>query len=358
MRRILELATQYNYDRRYELYIGRPPKLNYQTSATPISNGHTSIFKVISSFDYRSEVSGPRPPVLTEFPAPTTELDAVLITDLHFTANIKSTNKTTSTSASNATFTLFGLHPQTRDIVERVNNYVILKAGYAWQKDLPIVYTGQVQFVDTVKDAPEVITTLECKEGYTLRDSIKVSYSRPYQKVRQDTFEDVFRDLAAIYQSNGIAIGRLVLDEANITAPYETPVPSKTPLSNGWRFGGLLSDAMDKLCSEFDYTHYIVNSKLYVQPKRYDKMVSQVEVDTTQIKSIRKQQSNSGVSSTTPNNPGVAITLQLFGEIDISKKLKVLDGDYSGTYKITAVSHNLSYEGQEWDTSLICEVIS
>jgi len=38
--------------------------------------------------------------------------------------------------------------------------------------------------------------------------------------------------------------------------------------------------------------------------------------------------------------------------------LKIAEGQYAGLYKITDVIHQLSYEGDEWDTEISATAVS
>ena len=52
---------------------------------------------------------------------------------------------------------------------------------------------------------------------------------------------------------------------------------------------------------------------------------------------------------------GVKIVTFLDGRLDTDKRVKVLDGEYQGTYKVITKAHELDYEGEAWSTTLTCK---
>jgi hypothetical protein len=71
------------------------------------------------------------------------------------------------------------MNNQTRNLVERVNNNVILKAGYADDLGPITIFAGTVISAWTVKEGNDVITELNVRDGaLPLRQTkISISYS-------------------------------------------------------------------------------------------------------------------------------------------------------------------------------------
>lgn len=327
--------TLFNYERKYSLTIGgeelyiEPQEV---FSSSPLEEGNTSL--KTGSVNFRSLKSG----------------NAVEITDLQMQANISGTNKSAGTDLVSATIKVYNLSEDTRSFVSKVNSNVILKAGYASDPELPIIFSGQIIDVDTKRRGSDQITTINCKDGYVPRNTIRVSKS--YEST---SYETIFKDLASIWSENGIKSSKVTINADQ--TPLILPYPPSFLLTD-WSYEGYLTQAMDDICKEFDYEWFIVNSTLYVQPRRYRDLISVVNLSLNQIKSLKDQQTNFRSQSTDAEKKGILVKTFLDGRMDQSKRLVISEGDSSGSYKIVSVSHTLDYRGNAWDTELTCEGIT
>ena len=156
-----------NFNRKYELLIGLPPRMVPRSRSEYINQSYGSLFSsnnIVPTdvvFDYRKEDR------------------AVLINDLHFEADIKALGDKTNNQGSNATIKIFNLSPETLQIVSQKNAKVILKAAYEGISRTPIIYTGQVKECFTEKEGVNSVTTIQCTDGYTITSGLKVSKSFP-----------------------------------------------------------------------------------------------------------------------------------------------------------------------------------
>lgn len=352
------------FDRKYRLSIGSSDTLEGVLVSRPTLKGASTKIYWQSLEDWRT--------VKTK--------NAVLITDLQMKASISGTSNNSSTSGGSATtIKIYNMAKSTRAIVERVNNYVILEAGYAQDKELPLIFSGQVMAVETTREGQDLITILQCKEGYSPNNSIKVS--KKFDK--EDTYGDVISYLATIYEDNGIATGDIVIDWSegghtgrvsplvNTTGTKilaakaipqdfaQIPVmlmrPANSKLVNGYSVLGYLRQALENVCKQIGFVCYITNGRLFVHPKGFTKTIEEIQIPSNILKSIRNSASKSTGSSLGTGITGVKIVTFLDGRFDTDKRVKVLDGEYQGSYKVITKSHELDYEGDAWSTTLTCK---
>tara|TARA_R110002153_G_scaffold53726_4_gene149573 strand:+ start:1535 stop:2644 length:1110 start_codon:yes stop_codon:yes gene_type:complete len=363
------------YDRKYSLVIGLPSTVGTVLTpevVEPIVDGTTSSVFQEGGIDFRTN----------------RQLNAVEITDLQIQASITGTANNSSNTGGSGIIKIFNLSKVTRDLVEKTNAYVILSAGYSSdivQEDdqLPIIFSGQVETYTTYRQGANLITELKCKEGYTVNSGIKVTKSFP----RESTYSDVIYYLASIYEMNGIPLGDVITDWSdNTTSSRRTnpipltngvlsnqvivekvspqdyaqiPVllkrPTNTKLLTGYSATGYLHQVLDKLCSQIGYVSYITNSKLFIHPKGYTKTVEEFEFTSGQMKSIRPTGSKLSGSSKGEGIDGVTIKTFLDGRLDIDKRIRILDGEYSGSYKVINKKYELDYENGSWDVSVDCK---
>ena len=331
----------YNYNRRYSLKVSLPPEYKYIPesqdlfSGPPLDNDYTPVFP---SGDYRR--------VRTD--------RALDIRELDIDVNIKGTNKSSGSDPIRAEISVFNASPETREILERENAIVILNAGYEDNEDnLPLIFSGQVQYSTTETKGTDIVTTMYCADGYTPLDSVRVS-----KGYYSGTYEDVLKDLASIFSNNGIPKGRVVTNEAAQTdsgIPYLPPSAIPIPERRGYVVSGFLKSILTSTCEMFGYNWYIVNSKLYIEPRNYKKKVGVVELSTNDCFSIKTDTEKSGSVSTDKSKKGVKVSTFLNGNIQPSSYVDILDGDFKGLYKVISVSHRAQLEGVQWDTEFKAE---
>lgn len=332
--------AEYKYNRQYELIVSRPytepsiPQEQYFND--PLAND----FVVFKTTDDYAQVN------LQE---------NVTITELHFTADITSNNKTSGSKGNVAQIKIYNLNEANRDKVARVNNYVVLNAGYSSESDIPMIYSGQIETCYTIKEDADYVTYLICKSGYTPSNSIRISLTMMIGR----TYEDVLLSLADIWRANGVSYTKdsLVLDQSPLLAPVIESSPRDTELSRSYVFTGYLRKAMDDVCQMFNLSWRVLNNTLYVTPKYYDEMVEQVELSNADIVSIQPKQDGSRLTSNNVDKKGITLKILLDGRIKDSVRLLITEGDYKGSYRISSVAHKLSFEGQEWYTEIEAEEI-
>ena len=121
-----------------------------------------------------------RTPDLTEI-----STSGTVITDLQIEADINFNSKTSGSDSNNSTIKIFNLSPQTRDRISKSSNSsikrVILEAGY--EDFTTTVFTGQVKTVDSMQNNTDVVTILECSDGWLPINSVRFTKSYPRGKM-------------------------------------------------------------------------------------------------------------------------------------------------------------------------------
>lgn len=155
-----------------------------------------------------------------------TEKKAIEITGLRFTFSIE---KGATESPNKCTCNIYNLKPESRALVENVNNVLILKAGYVDDAGLVTIFTGTVSRALTKREGADWVTELEMMDsGLEYRDT-KASLSfAPGVKARQ-----VLNSIAASFNLP--------------IKPLPTEIAEKS-YPDGFAFVGRSRDAMNKAC--------------------------------------------------------------------------------------------------------------
>lgn len=332
------------YDRKYRLLIGRPDNIIY-TGDNNLNVGVVDTIKGFPIYDinYRTE-----------------EGAAVEITDLQIIADVAGNSNTGNQAV--CVLKIYNLSDETRAIIENENNYVLLEAGYAQDEELKLIFSGQVLKSNTEKQGQDLVTTLQCIDGFTPSNGIRVSKNYHKKTVvsgteRYTTYEDILLDLVSIFADNGIPTGFLELKP--IQDPRQVFVqiaaPSEVKLLRGYSAVGFLRQIMDNVCNSLGYVWYITNGRLFCHPKGYTKMVELYEFNTDQLLSIRRTGDQTVSTSTGKGDVGVKIVTFLDGRLDVDKMIRVTNGQYQGDYKVLSKSHSLDYRNGGWTTTIECK---
>ena len=170
---------------------------------------------------------------------------AVIIRDLRFSFAINKDNDKTS---NKLVLKIYNMNNQTRQLVERVNNSVILKAGYADDLGPVTIFTGTVISAWTIKEGNDVMTELQVRDGaLPLRTTkISISYAPDISAVT------VLKDVA-----NSFGLPVKPLPESIQDKPYK----------RGYAFCGKTEHAMNEICKYLGLTWSIQNHEIQILNK-------------------------------------------------------------------------------------------
>ncbi len=292
----------------------------------------------------------------TPAPPPTTSMNVLTVpagtharvfSEVQFEAEITYKTGQSSSSDQDATIKLYNLSPESQAFIKK-NYFVFLEAGYATDKDIPLIFCGQILKVSTEKEGANVITKLLCQDNGVPAGNVRMCIWYD----RGTTYIDIIRDMLDRLAKAGIPTGHF------ITTGVLAADPIIAKCDSGYSTEGKLVQDLIKLCASINYKAYFSLGKMYVEPAFGTERIFVVELDEDQIKSIRPEDdaSNETLNSKTPE--GLRLTAFLDGRISSEKLLKITKGKYMGHYKISEVKHVLNYEGDAWDTESTCTKIA
>lgn len=339
------------FGRKYELYIGEHRNLVEQSVP----------FSVIVPDGAESVPGLPTEDHLT-IPK------GILITDLRIKARVVDSKQGASSNINSSWIEVYGLSEENQQKI-KVDQTLILKAGYEQDKSLPVIYAGQVTRVSTRKQGTEVVTKIQVGTAAAVRRNVRVARTPN----REETVQEIIEWFASIAAKNGIPTGRV-----------ETLIEFSYPY--GYAVVGNLFARLEEFCEYHNLQTYISLGKLYVEPIDYTAFVDTVHIESHNVKgTIRAKKDGTGktsiksstgtsttaisdtnVSSNTAGKvdgvsngvdpkQGIEFDTFLDGSISSAKRVRVEFGDFKGDYKVNSIAFKLDSRGKDWDTSLSCE---
>lgn len=153
-------------------------------------------------------------------------------------------NKSRDKSPNDAKIEIYNLSEDTRNSIVASKSKVLLSAGY--ENDTADLFHGDIARVYTVKQPPNVITTIEALDGKTAFLS-KVSIGYPPRTSGKTVLDDLARLV-------GVSVSKVsgVTDKAYL---------------NGFSFSGNLRDAYDKVCKYLGAEWSLQNGSIKYMPK-------------------------------------------------------------------------------------------
>lgn len=172
---------------------------------------------------------------------------AVVINDLRFSFDIaKDTDKTTN----KLTLKIYNMNNQTRALVERVNNSVILKAGYQEDLGALTIFTGTVVSAWTIREGNDTITQLSVRDGILplRQNKLPLSYASGTSAL------DILNDVAHSFRLPVKPLPKQIEDKI---------------YPRGYAFCGKAETAMRDLCNYLGLTWSIQNHEIQILSKDF-----------------------------------------------------------------------------------------
>lgn len=367
------MAEQIAYIRQYSLVIGEIKELISNPQLQDITD-YSNIYDVVTGgkLQKNSDQGGYRDYVTL----PDNE-DVIEINELQIQVKVEYAGSgKSSPSASKTTLKIYNLSKNSLKSI-KTDNSVILKAGYSQDKELPLIFAGQISSVKTTKEGANTITTILCADSFTPRKNLRVSRNFP----KDTTYKEIVQyhlDQAADYgvptgkffipdpslQTGLIAGAKAIVTTSKYNAAKKAPeerVAEK--ISRGFSAFGLLFESLQNICDNIGYRSYLSQGSLYVEPNEF--RINQTEVDITSdniIGSIKLEDENTGkLSSAKLNTSGITLRIPLNGSITgacIVNLSDIENEDLSGSFNVSSYKHLLDFEGKDWVTELSCKRIS
>ena len=321
------------FDRKYRLRIATNPDL----------------FKSSTKEKIDGETSGGAAKKPTNTDSLSIDREAIQITDLHIIASIvsKVTKKAVSAPAR------IDIYNLSRETLEKIlpEATIILEAGYSTDKELPVVFAGQVVSVSTTRRGVDKVTTLMCSSAYSIIKNVRIE--KTFKK--GISYKELIQEILEEASAWGLPLGHFKTDpQEDSKEVLDVKNKIDLTLDDGYNASGNLVKILADIANSIGYRAYISLGKLYVEPKEISKTLEVIELDsTTIIGDVQLRNNASGkLSGTTTNKQGISVQLLLDGRLSLDKKVKLTTDYYAGVYDIVKVDHKMAYEDADWFTTL------
>lgn len=292
--------------------------------------------------------------------------NGVLIKDLRIAFSIE---KTASSTPNQSTIRIWNMRPETRRAVSKVNNAVILKAGYDQDVGPQTIFIGIVTRSTTVREGPDWITELQMADGMLAYRDAKASLNFPAGSL-----------------ATAVVVGIAEKFELPMK-PMPSGVVNKT-YPHGFSFVGRIRDAMNKACDYAGLEWSIVDQEIQVIKK--GGVIKQKAIyltpDTGMVGSPQPEQKTMSEKKAAKegvdvDNAGVTVKKET-----VSKKKKkvhrtlsvegytvnsllqpsIIPGGYVKVksaaindefFRVESVKHAGDSDGGEWNTSMVLRFI-
>ena len=236
--------------------------------------------------------------------------------------------KTLEQDANRFQASVYGLSRQSQDMVTRLENSVILSAGYQGAEE--VIAIGDIETYETIRQPPDVVTSIECGDGIrTLRDSrsnISISDTVSVRRILDRFATDLGVELR------------------------ETTVDLGEPFENGFSFNGKTKDGLAVLARRGEWGWSIQGGELQISPQRGPALDDVIVVSAAtgminrpeRLDELTPQQEDEGWRVSTLLEPDAEPGMLLEIESDI----------ISGMYSIKTVEHAGDTRGQDWTTTM------
>jgi len=266
--------------------------------------------------------------------------EAVLIEGLRIGFSV---TKTKDATTNKAQVVVYNLNEDTRNKIggNVLKTRATLQAGYAEGDGLQNIFTGDITTATTRYDFPDIVTTLDCKDGFKeVQDRLSVSFNAG-SKVR-DVLNDVMNKLGISRKSSSVVI------------PNHEFV-------NGFAFGGPVKDLLDKMLGAVGYTWSFQDGELKFYPKdgKDETLPFDLTAETGLIKAPEKVKDVSGDSGDKEAIPGWNVTSLLLPSLEPGNPIRVSSNALPTPtdFVIERVEHRGDTFGGEYLTSLLVKEI-
>ncbi len=245
-------------------------------------------------------------------------------------------------ASTDTNITIYNISDTVRKFLEQNNGKkpnILLKAGYETDKELPIIFAGEVILVVDTFDGNTRKTSLTCASG---TNAIQEAYSA--KAYRSGTkLSEVFMNF----------VKDMKLPEGTISFPTPMTEVNKKPIV----YTGPTIEFLRKFAKENDMRVWIEDGLINAAPNdlinvSYAKAF-EINSDMNMIGAPSVETADSSQSEqSSGNRQNVTVTTTLNGAYTIGGKVKLKGKYHSGVYEIESVTHQGTYEGSDWSSSL------
>lgn len=355
------------FDRGYELRIGRAftnSEEKASTLASPQRQRQLIDDFIKSNKQYQQLIV--QPGVSLEQILQFEDDERILITDNHITFDVEKTGGD-NTTGNEAVITIYNLSDESANLIDRVagrKNYIELLAGYK-SDILKTIFRGNIVKVEDQFEDVNRRTKLTCSDAgvylQTQLDTRTYPKGTPINKIVTDLLND------------------LLLPKGVVTRLPESAVTTKPVMIHG-----RASDQLKRILEIFNYNLHIQDMFVNVTSKDFavggrrldqqsliadeaafgifnDKTIPLINVNTGLVGSPAILSDTSDMSpaeTETQSTSGVKFKTLLNGEFIPSGYVKLESNAYLGVYRILKVTHEGSYEGDTWHSTVEAELVT
>jgi len=261
--------------------------------------------------------------------------EAIQVQDLRIGFSVTKTNDKTTNKGQ---VTVYNLNLDTQNKLDRIEGFVTLQAGYVQGDGLQNVFTGDITVVSTRYEPPDVITTIQCNDGFRkLRDS-RGAFSYAAGTKVQDVLSDLLSRFNIARKSNSIDV-----------PDFE--------YVNGVSFGGPVKTLLDKLMGTVGYVWSFQDGELKFYPKNEEDQTEAFRLtsETGLIKAPEKVSDVSGQSKDAGAKPGWNVMSVLLPSIEPGNPVRIssIALPTPTNFVVERVEHRGDTWGAEYVTSLL-----
>lgn len=250
------------------------------------------------------------------------ENESLEITHLRVTFNVK---KTLTPEPNPAVIRIYNLNTSHRHLLtSKIFNRAALSVGY---NEIRKIYEGDIVEVNTLREGEDFISELTCGDGFSAFTS----------SIINKTLSSGNSD-AQILQENTQAMG---IEHGVVDLPKDRQLP------RGKVMFGDPRELLHKIAKNNDAQWSIQNGKMTVLPKQ--KVLAEDE-------GFVLSQETGLIGFPEKSDDGLHLTCLCNPALNIGGLVRVqsITSEYNGDYKITALTHEGDYLGDNWFSQITC----
>jgi hypothetical protein len=260
---------------------------------------------------------------------------AIEVSGLRVLFNI---TKTRTQSDNSAIITVYNLSSSSRSRIEGTDSVrAILKAGYEEHGDSPpILFSGSIRLVSSVKQGPDIVTTLTASDGYDVLSGHAMSVSFGSNTSIRSIVDTVVKELGVtLVAGDGLDV-----------------VLSKS-LSGGFSFSGTSREILNKIQKMSGLGWSVQNGDLYLTKKNQTITGKIVQLSAssgligTPEKIVLKDDTTDETASGWKVKSFLEPRIEPHGQLAIDSVNKQAVGQFA----IVKVNHEGDTHGQQWHTT-------
>ena len=243
--------------------------------------------------------------------------------------------KTKGSSINKAEIEIYNLTKETINKLSKIDNHVILSAGYNDMGYIQQIFSGTMSSAVTIEDPPERIYTIEALDGgKKLRETYE-SYS--YDEGTQ--IESIISDLQIDLD---FPSGRL-------------PVIAET-LPNGWSYIGDVRSALTSVLNMVDYDWYLQDEEFIIVRKGETSSKQAVSLTPESGLIGSPEPEDDSYNELRPKKrKGYKVKCLLNPLINPAGQVEIVSNDIDGFYKVYNLTHDGDNYGGEFITEFDCK---